>query len=88
MKLRIYTDTSVLGGCEDEEFAEDSVRLLESFIRGGVSSSYPALRFKSWRAHHLRFAGDSPPCQRHTLRRFNLTARQWNLQRPTLPLAC
>ena len=22
MKFRIYTDTSVLGGCEDEEFAE------------------------------------------------------------------
>ena len=34
MKLRIYTDTSVLGGCEDEEFAEHSVRLLESFVRG------------------------------------------------------
>jgi len=24
MKTRIYTDTSVLGGCEDEEFAEHS----------------------------------------------------------------
>jgi len=34
MKLRIYTDTSVLGGCEDEEFAEHSVRLMESFVRG------------------------------------------------------
>jgi predicted nucleic acid-binding protein len=34
VKLRIYTDTSVLGGCEDEEFAEHSVRLLDSFIRG------------------------------------------------------
>ncbi len=34
MKLRIYTDTSVLGGCEDEEFAEHSVRLVESFVRG------------------------------------------------------
>jgi|SRR6185295_2184836 len=34
MKLRIYTDTSVLGGCEDEEFAEHSVRLLESFVTG------------------------------------------------------
>ncbi|MEP7010698.1 MAG: hypothetical protein ABJC13_10275 [Acidobacteriota bacterium] len=34
MKVRVYTDTSVLGGCEDEEFAEHSVRLLEGFIRG------------------------------------------------------
>lgn len=34
MKLRIYTDTSVLGGCEDEEFAEHSVPLMEGFIRG------------------------------------------------------
>lgn len=34
MRLRIYTDTSVLEGCEDEEFAEHSVRLLDSFVRG------------------------------------------------------
>jgi hypothetical protein len=34
MKLRVYTDTSVLGGCEDEEFAEHSVRMMESFVRG------------------------------------------------------
>ena len=34
MKLRIYTDTSVLGGCEDEEFAEYSVRLMKGFVRG------------------------------------------------------
>jgi len=34
VKLRIYTDTSVLGGCEDEEFAEHSIRLMECFVRG------------------------------------------------------
>jgi hypothetical protein len=34
MKTRVYTDTSVLGGCEDEEFAEHSVRLMEGFVRG------------------------------------------------------
>lgn len=34
MKSRIYTDTSVLGGCEDQEFAEHSVRLMEVFVRG------------------------------------------------------
>jgi hypothetical protein len=34
MKFRIYTDTSVLGGCEDEEFAEHSIRFMDSFVRG------------------------------------------------------
>ena len=34
MKFRIYTDTSVLGGCEDDEFAEHSVRLMECFVSG------------------------------------------------------
>ena len=34
MKFRIYADTSALGGCEDEEFAEHSLRLMESFVRG------------------------------------------------------
>lgn len=34
MKSRIYVDTSVIGGCEDEEFAEHSVRLMQCFVRG------------------------------------------------------
>ena len=34
MDIRVYTDTSVLGGCEDEEFAEYSILLIESFARG------------------------------------------------------
>lgn len=34
MKFRIYADTSVLGGCEDEEFAEHSIRLMDSFVQG------------------------------------------------------
>lgn len=37
MKPRIYTDTSVLGGCEDEEFREPSRRLLEAFERGELT---------------------------------------------------
>ena len=36
MKLRIYTDTSVLGGCADEEFAGHSVRLMNGFVRGDL----------------------------------------------------
>jgi predicted nucleic acid-binding protein len=34
VRARIYVDSSVLGGCEDEEFTAHSVRLLECFIRG------------------------------------------------------
>jgi len=34
MKMRVYTDASVLGGCEDEEFAEHSLRLMKGFVRG------------------------------------------------------
>lgn len=34
MKPRIYTDTSVLSGCEDEEFAEHSLQLMDAFVRG------------------------------------------------------
>ena len=34
MKLRIYTDTSVIGGCLDPEFQVASVRLVERFKLG------------------------------------------------------
>ncbi|MBI4570144.1 MAG: PIN domain protein [Planctomycetes bacterium] len=37
MKPRIYTDTSVLGGCEDEEFRAPSRRLLAAFQRGEMT---------------------------------------------------
>ena len=33
---RIYTDTSVIGGCEDEEFRVPSRRLMDAFIRGDL----------------------------------------------------
>lgn len=36
MKARIYVDASVVGGCEDAEFSEHSVRLMERFRRGGL----------------------------------------------------
>ena len=32
--MRVYIDTSVIGGCLDEEFKEDSIRLFDEFIRG------------------------------------------------------
>ena len=34
MRLRIYIDTSVIGGCIDEEFAEASLALLDKARRG------------------------------------------------------
>jgi predicted nucleic acid-binding protein len=37
VKPRVYTDTSVLGGCEDQEFREPSRRLLEAFQRGDLT---------------------------------------------------
>ncbi len=37
MKPRVYTDTSVLGGCEDDEFRGASRRLLEAFTAGKLT---------------------------------------------------
>jgi len=37
MRPRVYTDTSVLGGCEDHEFREPSRRLLEAFECGELT---------------------------------------------------
>lgn len=34
MRLRIYVDASVIGGCEDEEFTENSIQLMKCFVRG------------------------------------------------------
>jgi len=34
MKSRIYVDASVVGGCEDEEFAEHSLQLMAGFVSG------------------------------------------------------
>jgi len=34
MKARIYVDASVVGGCEDDEFSEHSVLLMERFVKG------------------------------------------------------
>ena len=34
MKIRVYVDASVLGGCEDDEFAKHSIRLMQCFAGG------------------------------------------------------
>ena len=36
-KLRVYVDTSVIGGCEDDEFREASQRLIERCAQGKVT---------------------------------------------------
>ncbi len=36
-KLRVYADTSVIGGCQDDEFREPSRRLMEQCARGEVT---------------------------------------------------
>ena len=36
-KLRVYADTSVIGGCEDEEFREPSRQLIDRFARGKMT---------------------------------------------------
>ena len=42
-RLRIYADTSVIGGCEDEEFRESSRRLIGRCERGDVTLVISAL---------------------------------------------
>jgi hypothetical protein len=46
MRVRIYMDTSVLGGCEDDEFRAPSRRLLQAFQRGELTLvlSEPTIR--------------------------------------------
>jgi hypothetical protein len=34
MKQRVYIDTSVIGGCEDEEFSKWSIQLFDEFRQG------------------------------------------------------
>ena len=61
MKPRIYTDTSVLGDCEDEEFREPSRRLLDAFQRGELILVLSELT--------VRELEDAPDCVRAVLGR-------------------
>ena len=36
MRLRVYVDTSVIGGCLDEEFAQPSNALVDMAVRGEI----------------------------------------------------
>ena len=52
----IYADASVIGGCEDAEFAPDSLVLWQEFIRG--------THLLALSAHTLRELQDAPPAVR------------------------
>ena len=45
-RLRVYADTSVIGGCEDEVFREASRRLLEKCRRGEMTLVVSPLVYK------------------------------------------
>jgi len=36
-RFYVYIDASVIGGCEDSEFAEATLALLQLFIQGVIS---------------------------------------------------
>ncbi|MCY4188239.1 MAG: N-6 DNA methylase [Bryobacterales bacterium] len=72
-KLRVYVDTSVIGGCEDDEFREPSRQLIDRFARGEITlvvskvtleeleTAPPAVRevFESVRTERLEFVNIS-----------------------------
>ena len=45
-KLRVYADTSAIGGCEDVEFRGPSRRLLDRFVRGDMTLALSSLTFR------------------------------------------
>ena len=59
-KLRVYADTSVIGGCEDVEFREPSRRLIERCARGEITLVVSAIT--------LQELEDAPRAVREVLR--------------------
>ena len=83
MRARIYVDSSVIGGCEDDEFADDSLLLMERFFRGDFVLVASALTVQE-----LAEAPDEVrrhfACRRRTSRLSGSTSKQGNLQKPIL----
>jgi hypothetical protein len=52
MKIRIYADTSVLGGCADDEFRDPSRRLLDAFERGELTLVQSELTIRELEGRH------------------------------------
>ena len=51
--LRVYTDSSVLGGCRDVEFEADSLRLIEWARRGEVTLLFSEITLRELEAAPL-----------------------------------
>ena len=56
-KLRVYADTSVIGGCEDEEFREPSRQLIDKFARGEMTLALSDLTLRELEAAPERVRG-------------------------------
>ena len=44
---RVYADTSVIGGCLDEEFRAHSKRIMDSFVRGDLTLVLSLIEIRS-----------------------------------------
>ena len=88
MKVRIYTDTSVLGGCEDEEFAEHSVRLMEGFIRGNLVLVLSSLTVQELAAAPAEVRRRLPSVPEAHIETLQLDAEADEPAEATLPQAC
>ena len=49
-RMRVYADTSVIGGCEDDEFSGPSRRLMNRFIRGEMTLALSSLTLRELEA--------------------------------------
>ena len=49
-RMRVYADTSVIGGCEDEEFSGPSRQLMNRFIRGEMTLALSSLTLRELEA--------------------------------------
>jgi len=76
MKARIYVDASVIGGCEDDEFSEHSLRLMERFVQGDAILVVSTLTVQELAA--------APDEVRRHLASVPEAYRLGNLPRPTL----
>ena len=56
-KLRIYVDTSVIGGCEAEEYREPSRRLIQRFTQGELTLVLSPLVVEEFGASPQRVRG-------------------------------
>ena len=55
-KLRVYADTSVIGGCDDDEFSRPSRQLIDRFVRGDMTLALSSLTLRELEAapKHVR----------------------------------